>query len=843
MRKQVDFTGWTVSENGVGISKDKIEAADKLESPTTLAGVKSLLGFTSFLRAHIPYYCEVVGPIQALLSEPQAKYKSKFPTLWNAKHETAMEMLRSLLKDNRVLAFPDPTKRFTLYTDASQYHMSAVLMQGEPPKAIGYWSKSFKGSQLNWSALVKEARAVMEAVLFFEVYLTGCEITLKCDHKPLEGFLKRSISNRMVNDWSQKIQSFDITFEWVRTDHNVSDCLSRLVATELFTDHDKATDNFETFDPKPKSAPKNDKFTRKQKLRIARKLDTALKRDETELVNTLTAVVENEKYEGELPFPLPADPRDALIGLNPAETACLKPTRVDRKQFLLLQAEDAYCQRLLKDKGNFAPHTGRFTKINSLLYKLVDGGELTQSRLDSLALVIPKVLRLTVVVNTHLENGHPGRDRMMQLLRTKVFWKNMLQQVTQFVRGCGVCRAKTIKPDTYPLIHVTPPFGPGMRIAADCWSASPNHHYLTAIDMHSMWPWIERVENKDAKCVKQAFLNIFASTREPVEILTDNGPEFRNKEVDQFFKSLKVHHRTTLPNSPNENGVIERFHRFLNQQLRATGNFRPDGDLWPALNAALTAYRRTPHTSTAESPLFLHTGRDPIFTIDHLLPTRPREVWNAQRQCYDLAELRYAYALARKNTCLARRKNRVLKPTCKQPITVGCRVYKRNQSSTKGKLDPNWIPGFRVIEMPSSRECLVENTKTGNQQRISVKFLKWADPVSELLDNSEIDVFPGRSKMYFHSKDLPNLHWPAMKEYPMDADTDDRLAEAVRDRESDTSTQKVPTPSLPTDAEPSVEGEGTRTGRPQREKKLPKRYDDMVMAITECEILIAHIDM
>ncbi len=69
------------------------------------------------------------------------------------------------LREARVLAFPDAQKEFSLYTDASKFHMGGVLMQGDKtvPKVISYWSKSFKGSQINWSALVKEAQAVYEA--------------------------------------------------------------------------------------------------------------------------------------------------------------------------------------------------------------------------------------------------------------------------------------------------------------------------------------------------------------------------------------------------------------------------------------------------------------------------------------------------------------------------------------------------------------------------------------------------------------------------------------------------------------------------------------------------------
>ncbi len=94
---------------------------------------------------------------------------------------------------------------------------------------IGYWSKSFKGSQLCWSALVKEARAVKEAVLHFAVFIKGCRVVLRCDHKPLAAFLRQRTKNEMANRWSIDIQEFNLEFEWVSSEDNISDCLSRTV--------------------------------------------------------------------------------------------------------------------------------------------------------------------------------------------------------------------------------------------------------------------------------------------------------------------------------------------------------------------------------------------------------------------------------------------------------------------------------------------------------------------------------------------------------------------------------------------------------------------------------------
>ncbi len=360
--KQVDFVGSTVSGDGVSIQQSKLEAVRKLEIPQTIAQVKSLLGFMSFLRTHVPYYCDVAAPIQDFLMMPNATTNMKLEGFWTEEHNRSFAMMKDLLLDNRVLAFPDSSKLYILYTDAFKKAMSGVLMQeaddvehttvvrlrrdrdqvfqdcdlyigqqvkhsgwdleasrwanpfkltrknsdrteetnmtrteslkryqqhvldspelmaslhelkgkrlgcwchpdkchGDilielleekyPPKLhpIGYWSKSFKGSQHNWAALVKEARAVKEAVEHFAVFIEGCPVTLRCDHKPLERFLEAQTHNEMVNHWSLEIQHFDLKFEWVSSKKNLSDCLSRMNDAKLFQDHDVMDTDFPT---------------------------------------------------------------------------------------------------------------------------------------------------------------------------------------------------------------------------------------------------------------------------------------------------------------------------------------------------------------------------------------------------------------------------------------------------------------------------------------------------------------------------------------------------------------------------------------------------------------------
>ena len=54
---------------------------------------------------------------------------------------------------------------------------------------IAYVSGLFRGSQLNWAALTKEAYAIYLSVRKFSFYLTGADVLIRSDHLPLRKFL------------------------------------------------------------------------------------------------------------------------------------------------------------------------------------------------------------------------------------------------------------------------------------------------------------------------------------------------------------------------------------------------------------------------------------------------------------------------------------------------------------------------------------------------------------------------------------------------------------------------------------------------------------------------------
>ena len=142
-----------------------------------------------------------------------------------------------------ILQFPDPNKPYTLYTDASKYAWSCVLIQQYTHNIdnkqivvnhpITYVSGLFKGSQLNWAALTKEVYAIYMSIKKLTYYLEDADITLRSDHLPLKRFLQRNTLNTKVNNWAVEISPFKITFEYIKGIKNtLADTMGRLIALD-----------------------------------------------------------------------------------------------------------------------------------------------------------------------------------------------------------------------------------------------------------------------------------------------------------------------------------------------------------------------------------------------------------------------------------------------------------------------------------------------------------------------------------------------------------------------------------------------------------------------------------
>ena len=154
------------------------------------------------------------------------------------------------------LKYADTSKGYMLYTDTSKYGWAGVLTQTHTSMVEGktvttdhpvaYVSGLFRGSQLNWAALAKEAYAIYMSVKKLAFYLTDADVLLKSDHLPLKKFLQKNTLNNKVNNWAMELEAFNIRFKHVSGKANIlADMLSHLVDLDLDARFDPANARWE----------------------------------------------------------------------------------------------------------------------------------------------------------------------------------------------------------------------------------------------------------------------------------------------------------------------------------------------------------------------------------------------------------------------------------------------------------------------------------------------------------------------------------------------------------------------------------------------------------------------
>ena len=235
-KKEIHYLGHLILVSSIQPLPEKLESIRSMPKPRSPKEIKQFLGLTGYYRKFVPRFSDMARPLTKLLAH-DCEFK------WTNQCDNSFQMLKDTLCSAPILKYPDTTKPYTLYTDASKYGWAGVLTQSHTSVVDGksitmdhpvsYVSGLFHGSQLNWAALTKEAYTIYMSIKKSTFYLTGHEITLRSDHLPLKKFLRKMTLNNMVNNWSTEIESFNINFVHISGKANVlADMLSRLIDTD-----------------------------------------------------------------------------------------------------------------------------------------------------------------------------------------------------------------------------------------------------------------------------------------------------------------------------------------------------------------------------------------------------------------------------------------------------------------------------------------------------------------------------------------------------------------------------------------------------------------------------------
>ena len=126
-KTSVEYLGHVISDNGIQPDPGKIEKIKNYPLPKSVDEISSFLGLAGYYRRFIPNYGSIARP----LNQKKTKECKDTSFEWSADGQVSFDKLRTALITPPILAYPDFSKEFILFTDACDYGIGAVLSQVE----------------------------------------------------------------------------------------------------------------------------------------------------------------------------------------------------------------------------------------------------------------------------------------------------------------------------------------------------------------------------------------------------------------------------------------------------------------------------------------------------------------------------------------------------------------------------------------------------------------------------------------------------------------------------------------------------------------------------------------
>ena len=371
-------------------------------------------------------------------------------------------------------------------------------------------------------------------------------------------------------------------------------------------------------------------------------------------------------------------------------------------------------QRLMPEYRLGRETEEEYAITDGLLYTLLP----PPGRAEYPRLVLPPTARFRVIRRAHAEVGHQGMRKTLDRVQEAYKWPGMRADIYKCLSKCAKCavhrtKREHVMPTSMPIAQY-----PSQILGMDMCGPFPesrhgNRYVLTVIDHCTGWVEVKPLRNKTAENVVHYLSSEYIPRYGPPEIvITDQGLEFKNKDVLGYLESLGTEVRHSSPFHPQTNGKIERFHRTFKGIIRTFINGRPN-EWEDHLGPTLWAHRVSTSTVTGYTPYFLTFGRRARVPFGKIY--RIPEGYEGNILGTRLQELANAFRSAAINTENSRRYNhkRLQERANAKELKIGDSVV--ILASGASPLDPKWDHGYIVVNL---RGSVVTAEGPGNKRRI-----------------------------------------------------------------------------------------------------------------------------
>ena len=208
-----------------------------------------------------------------------------------------------------------------------------------------------------------------------------------------------------------------------------------------------------------------------------------------------------------------------------------------------------------------------------------------------------------------------GRDRLFEIIKEKDLPISR-RQIMEWLKHQQVHQLtqKTKKVSKFQSTILKAPF---QQIGIDLIDMNKlkfnNYRYiLTGIDLFSKYAWVYPMKTKD-ETLKYLKKMIDSMPKKPASIRSDNGAEFKNRNVANYLEGERITQIFSLSYTPQSNGQIERFNGTLKRLIKK--NILIDNNKnWVAmLNLLVKNYNNSKQATTKYTPEEIINGNQEMW--------------------------------------------------------------------------------------------------------------------------------------------------------------------------------------------------------------------------------------
>lgn len=590
--KETDWLGYWLTPTGLKPWAKKVDAILKLKAPTTATELRTFLGMVTYYRDMWPRRSHILEPLTKL-----SGLKKGAKVEWTPELDKAFHQMKAVIANEALMAYPNHNLPFHIYTDASDYQVGACIMQQGRP--VAYFSRKLSGPQRNYTTMEKELLAIVMVLLEFRSMLLGADLSIFTDHKNLTF---SNFNTQRVLRWRTFIEEYSPCLFYLEGKLNVlADAFSRLPRFD-----DPSVMEGKSPGASMDSVPLDMSYSNL---------------DEPELYDCIRHLPELDDYFNMF-VNLPATED------NPLSYAWLKD----------MQDDEADLETLIKDATS-GYHLREFGDMQLVCYSESD----TKTDEDWKIVLSEEAVKPSIKYFHQLFN-HPGKNRLMQGM-ARYYHPRLRELIEDYTKNCEVCQRYKVDNHNYGKLAARDVrAAPWEQVDVDLigpWKiktgTGKTYEFLalTSIDRVTGLPELIRIDNKTSQHVADKFNESWLSRYpRPFACCHDNGGEFTGWEFQQLLSNFGIKDVPTTSRNPAANGICERMHKSIGNDLTTFIHENPPRTLADAkvlvdrsLATASHSVRVNISQATGYSPGALAFHRDMLLDVPllvNLLDVRDR---------------------------------------------------------------------------------------------------------------------------------------------------------------------------------------------------------------------------